>query len=188
VDDLEQARKVSIENTLSNKYDTALLNTKQKQATKVRLTQQVVKQVGDGYLPGNYFKQKINELDVLTYSYDNLPLKLYETQYRMREEALKAQIDELAKSYGVKDSKKLFKKLSKVKSSGMKLNDSFKSDSFGSSDLSLETTSPAKTEVTLVPERQLSKKAVDPLPETESPKKVSTLAAYLAEQKKKKEA
>jgi len=38
VDNLEQLRKVSLENTLSNKYDNALMTTKQKQATKTRLT------------------------------------------------------------------------------------------------------------------------------------------------------
>lgn len=91
---------MSLENTLSNKYDNALLKTKQKQATRVRLTQEVVKRVGDGYLPGNQFKKKINELDVLTYSYDNLPLQLYETKLRLREEALQSRIDELTKSFG----------------------------------------------------------------------------------------
>ena len=78
IDDLEQERKVPLENTYSNKYDNVFLNTKQKQATRIRLTQDVIKQVGQGYLAGNVFQKKINELDVLTYTYEDLPAKLYD--------------------------------------------------------------------------------------------------------------
>jgi hypothetical protein len=53
---LQQERKVPLENTLSNKYDEVLLRTKQKQATNIRLTKEIVKEAGNGYLPGNQFK------------------------------------------------------------------------------------------------------------------------------------
>jgi hypothetical protein len=53
IQELEQKRKVPLVHTFSNKYDDLLMHTKLKQQTRICLTKEVIKEAGDGYLPGN---------------------------------------------------------------------------------------------------------------------------------------